>query len=291
MFVILYTYLKQLHTSDRPNQINAVFSTAISKYDLILNYIKPPFPYKRVQDMDKMYSQAKQDQTVYELLPKQNGFFIEMGAFDGITFSNTLWLERNHNWTGLLIEANPDLCDVIDRIQRRVWRLCGCISEKSSVVFIKGGALGSAADTVDVDHLNLLNSELKIVAPCFKLKEILDTIHHVHIDYFSLDVEGGEMSVLNSIKEELKSKTITVDVWTIEYRVIDEKQKIIANKSKQNLEILRNYFTEVGGYVEHSQLSNTLFTSDGMALDVVFITVEAWCKRHLTVPSGVKCSK
>jgi hypothetical protein len=55
-----------------------------------------------------------------------------------------------------------------------------------------------------------------------------------------------------------------VDVWTIEYRVWDGT-KIIVDKSKNNLEGLRNFFKDVGGYVEHSRLSTRADTSDGMA--------------------------
>eukprot|EP00966_Prymnesium_polylepis_P007031 162106-Prymnesium_polylepis.1 len=35
------------------------------------------------------------------------GIFVELGAFDGITFSNTVALERCFNWTGVLIEGSP----------------------------------------------------------------------------------------------------------------------------------------------------------------------------------------
>ncbi|KAF6201526.1 hypothetical protein GE061_003917 [Apolygus lucorum] len=38
---------------------------------------------------------------------KKNGFFIEVGALDGETRSNTLYFERFLNWTGLLIEPDP----------------------------------------------------------------------------------------------------------------------------------------------------------------------------------------
>jgi hypothetical protein len=44
--------------------------------------------------------------------------------------------------------------------------------------------------------------------------------------------------------------------------------KIMVDKSKNNLEGLRNFFKDIGDYVEHSQLSNGADTSDGMALDV-----------------------
>ena len=35
------------------------------------------------------------------------GFFIEAGAFDGETISNTLHFELNRGWTGLLVEPDP----------------------------------------------------------------------------------------------------------------------------------------------------------------------------------------
>ena len=38
----------------------------------------------------------------------KNGFFIEAGAYDGEIGSNTLLFELKHNWTGLLVEPNPD---------------------------------------------------------------------------------------------------------------------------------------------------------------------------------------
>ena len=38
---------------------------------------------------------------------QRDGFFVECGAFDGETRSNTLNLERDLGWTGVLIEADP----------------------------------------------------------------------------------------------------------------------------------------------------------------------------------------
>jgi len=35
-------------------------------------------------------------------------FFIEAGAHDGIASTNTLHLEMKYNWTGILVEPNPD---------------------------------------------------------------------------------------------------------------------------------------------------------------------------------------
>ena len=47
----------------------------------------------------------------YELksyLDFKNGFFIEIGAYDGITYSNTYNLEKNKKWTGLLVEPTKE---------------------------------------------------------------------------------------------------------------------------------------------------------------------------------------
>ena len=38
---------------------------------------------------------------------KRDGFFIECGALDGETRSNSLLFERFRGWTGLLVEADP----------------------------------------------------------------------------------------------------------------------------------------------------------------------------------------
>jgi len=37
----------------------------------------------------------------------KNGFFLEAGASDFVTGSNSLWFEMRHNWSGVLVEPNP----------------------------------------------------------------------------------------------------------------------------------------------------------------------------------------
>ena len=62
---------------------------------------------------------------------KTNGFFIEAGAYDGSTISNTLFFEAYRNWTGVLIEANPDNYQVLLSRNRKAWSLGTCLSMKS----------------------------------------------------------------------------------------------------------------------------------------------------------------
>lgn len=48
--------------------------------------------------------QLFQDLLVHFFIDKKEGTFIEFGACDGITLSNTLYLEKKLNWTGILAE-------------------------------------------------------------------------------------------------------------------------------------------------------------------------------------------
>ena len=266
--------------------------TTCSKTDRsnrIKDYLCPPHEYKIVKDADKRYSQAKQDEVVYDILKMEGGFFVDIGAYDGQLFSNSLWLERKHNWTGLLIEANPDLCEKIDEIKRHAWRMCACLSDTlEKVTFIKAETLGGMQKEIDSRHIKLLIKNNKVTVPCFSLEAALDEIKTYHIDYFSLDVEGAEMQILESLRNGLMSKRFTVDVWTIEYRVWDGK--IDLEKSLENLNALRNYFKEIGGYSEHSQIQYENDTGDGKALDVVFVKNEMFCKKYKTLPGGGACS-
>lgn len=70
-------------------------------------------------------------------------------------------------------------------------------------------------------HMELLNRTNTITVPCFNLENVLSEIKTHHIDFYSLDVEGGEMTVLESLRNGLKTRRITVDVWSVEYRVWD----------------------------------------------------------------------
>ena len=56
-----------------------------------------------VRDQKRSWSEHGQDLYVDSLFfNRTNGFFVEIGAFDGETASNTLYLEKNRGWDGLL---------------------------------------------------------------------------------------------------------------------------------------------------------------------------------------------
>ncbi len=59
-----------------------------------------------------------------------NGFFVESGGFDGEFLSNTLFMERYLDWSGLLIEADKKSFEKLFSRNRKAFSLPNCISIK-----------------------------------------------------------------------------------------------------------------------------------------------------------------
>ena len=74
-------------------------------------YVPHIFPLhsKACEARDTLYSQLGQDLAVIDFYKeKKDGFFVEIGAVDGIEISNTYLLETKYNWKGICVEAIPD---------------------------------------------------------------------------------------------------------------------------------------------------------------------------------------
>jgi hypothetical protein len=57
---------------------------------------------------NKYYSQIRQDRYIdFFFSKKRNGVFVDIGANDGVTLSNTYFLEKERHWTGICIEPIP----------------------------------------------------------------------------------------------------------------------------------------------------------------------------------------
>ena len=185
----------------------------------------PPLkvPYNGIDTERVYFSQVEQDKAVDEILhQKRNGFFIEVGAYDGVSFSNSLFFEKFRNWTGLLIEANPRAHRELLAKDRKAWNTPACISTSShvelNVDFVANGMIGgfdgphferSGGVAKDVDTNPFVYN---VKAHCFPLNVMLDAIGVNYVDMFSLDVEGAELEVLKSID----FSRVTIAVLVIE---------------------------------------------------------------------------
>ncbi|XP_060568196.1 protein Star-like [Ruditapes philippinarum] len=143
---------------------------------------------------------------------KINGFFIESGAYDGEHLSNTLFLERFRNWTGLLIEPNPSLFLKLLRKNRKSFAVNACLSTKDypSVETFSSGKGACFGRILDHEGENFQNQTFKV--KCYPLISILQAINRYEVDYFSLDIEGAEEGVLSKIPwEKVNIKIISIE--------------------------------------------------------------------------------
>lgn len=141
------------------------------------------------------------------------GFFIEAGANDGVSQSNTLYFEKYRKWRGLLIEPIPELAERCRRNrpkstvenaaltladfdgQQVAMRYCNLMSQ------VKGAM---KSDAEELEHIqrgcqvqDIESRELRV--PGKTLSRILDRLGVNHIDLLSLDVEGYELQALQGL--------------------------------------------------------------------------------------------
>lgn len=155
------------------------------------------------------YSQYEQDKYINDILKKDSGIFIDIGAYDGVELSNSCFFERERNWTGICVEPQPDI--FINLIKNRKCR-CEqvCVSSiKEDVEFVKVhgySTMLSGIKQLHTEHLAArIDGELREFGgrkETIKVKTIgfMELIKDIsYIDYCSIDVEGGEIDVLSTI--------------------------------------------------------------------------------------------
>jgi FkbM family methyltransferase len=172
------------------------------------------------------YSQYQQDHYVYEHIfkGKTDGVFVDIGAHDGTTFSNTRFFEETMNWTGICVEPLPEIFDKLKE-SRNCICINGCIfADKKTVPFLKisgyAEMLSGIIENYDPMHLARIQSEIAayggksevIEIKCFGLTELLSENNITHVDFLSIDTEGGEFAILKSIDYS----KIDIDVIEVE---------------------------------------------------------------------------
>ena len=157
------------------------------------------------------------DRRLAALMPYRNGYYVELGANDGRSQSNSLHFERHKGWRGLLVEPSPTAFQhcVMTRSPRNAI-VCACCVEPENA-----GAL------VPLEFFNLMTTrvdgnqdqDLETLLPSLRLNEggdpdlafrfgaegrtmssLLDEAGPPDlIDFLSLDVEGNELNVLKGL--------------------------------------------------------------------------------------------
>ena len=171
----------------------------------------------RIWDIDRMLgsnnacvSQAGQDRFIDQDIfgGKTGGVFVDIGGHDGVTGSNTWFLEKFRNWTGLCVEAAPTQFASMTR-HRSVECLNVAVSDfEGEATFLEitrgfhqmGGLVEDLRPGVrDVVDGSADNQGREISVPVTTFGKIAAERSLRYVDYCSVDVEGTELKVLNGI--------------------------------------------------------------------------------------------
>lgn len=151
------------------------------------------------------------DRALERHLPREGGFFVEAGAYDGFIQSNTYWLERFRGWHGVLVEPVPHLYRRCAR-RRPAARVFNCAlvapGEEGPVRMSYGGLMSvvhgsgdaaAAAEHARAGDMHGWDDSYEIEAPGRTLTSVLEEAGAGEIDLLSLDVEGYEASALRGL--------------------------------------------------------------------------------------------
>lgn len=171
------------------------------------------------------YSQLGQDVFVDEYFNfKKNGVFVDIGAHDGKSASNTYFLEKVRKWNGICIEPGPNQFEELKN-NRNCILVNACVSNydgESEFTYLEGytNMLSGLSESYDERHKDRIKNEIQMYGgkrnvinmPVFKLQTILDQHQLYDIDYCSLDTEGSELNILKSIDfEKTKIKLFSIE--------------------------------------------------------------------------------
>tara|TARA_B100001057_G_scaffold55748_1_gene49521 strand:- start:131 stop:985 length:855 start_codon:yes stop_codon:yes gene_type:complete len=177
---------------------------------------------------EKYTSQAGQDKMIKKNFfdGKKNGFFIEIGAYDGISGSNCYHFERFLNWDGIAIEPSDIQFEKLKK-NRKCKVLNNAISDEvKEVEFIEVTEgltqMSGINDSSFERNFKIISDNQASKTDSIKLKTItFDDIvpKNRDIDYLSIDIEGGEMNLLKSID----FKTNSIKVISVENNIPKEQ--------------------------------------------------------------------
>jgi hypothetical protein len=173
-----------------------------------------PVEHMKKSGTGTLMSQNEEDVSLLETIGFNgicNGTYLEMGALNGVRYSNTHVFSKEFDWRGLLVEANPSSFAELQVNRRKDVTVHAAVCAKRQTVHFLSGGPYRAVDGI-LEFMSpgfkekwwkniTLDSPQATTIECLPMSELL--LEHYdgvkYFDIYSLDVEGAELQVLKSI--------------------------------------------------------------------------------------------
>lgn len=194
---------------------------------------------------------------------KKKGFFLEVGAYNGLSESVSLRLEKELKWRGLLIEPNPVHFKYLKRNRpRNICLNSICLSKDflNKKLFIKNlNQMSYIVDNDDksyfshypIERIQNLAKETysgnfeKLSCKVETLRDIFKNYDIKKIDLAIIDVEGSEMELLKGIE----FGEVDIEYFCIETYNFDELDTFM---KKKNYRLIKKIHREDYVYKKYS---------------------------------------
>lgn len=201
----------------------------------------PNIALYKSQDMQDLFL----DRWVFRGL--ENGVFVDIGAHDGITCSNTWFFEKQRNWRGVCVEPNSAVFKRL-RANRSAHSVDCCIAartgtEKFQRIAGYSEMLSGIAGRFTAEHRKRIFDEMQqfggsseiVDIPAKTFADVVDEAGIAEVDYLSIDTEGTEIEILKSID----FRKYTIHAVTVDHN-LETRPELLSLMKRQDFELLKS---------------------------------------------------
>lgn len=181
--------------------------------------VRPPPPLFE----SKSQVETKQDIFVAEFFGgKRGGYFVDVGAYDGVHLSNTYQLEKVLGWTGICVEP-------LEHAFRGLKHVRSCVCVQAAAYSSEGVIEFCSSDVLSGIQRHIDRHQEALSAPRVKVRtRTLESILCEHkapaaIDYLSIDTEGSELEVLRGIDWSVR----TFGFISLEHNYVEPRRALM----------------------------------------------------------------
>lgn len=215
---------------------------------ILMNRKATIFDYYSISKQDKeeltvlSKSQLQQDIFVLlELKKKRNGYFVEFGATDGVSLSNSYMLENNFGWSGILAEPAVSWHESLYRNRPLAKIDTKCVWKENDVqITFKETDLPVLSTIAEYESIVDANTNYRVLGKKYTVSTItlLSLLEKYNapdvIDYLSIDTEGSEFDILEAFFQS--NTRYRIKIITCEHNYTENREKVYDLLTKNGYE-------------------------------------------------------